>query len=178
MKIKKLMTRDVATCRTSDSTHHAAHLMWEKDCGVLPVVDEQQRLIGMMTDRDVCMAGYTTGRKLDQILVGDVMSRNVQACSPDDSIADAETAMKKRHVRRLPVVDSQSRVVGILSLNDLARGAVEHADKLDDGLSREHVAETLASVCEPWCSILAQPARPASAATAALAPAPLSSPAR
>ena len=177
MKIKELMTRDVATCRTSDSTRDAAHLMWEKDCGVLPVVDEQQRLIGMMTDRDVCMAGYTTGRKLDQILVGDVMSRNVQSCSPDDSLDAAETFMKKRHVRRLPVVDSQSHVVGILSLNDLARGAVEQ-DEADGGLSREEVAETLASVCEPWCSILARPASSASAATPTFRPPLVSSPAR
>jgi CBS domain-containing protein len=170
MKIKELMTSEVITCRASDSTHHAAHLMWEEDCGALPVVDEQQHPVGMITDRDVCMAGYMTGRKLDDIRVGDVMSRNVQACSTEDSVAVAEMAMEQRHVRRLPVVDSKSRLVGILSLSDMARGAAKHADKSGDGLALDKVAKTLAHVCEPWCSILAQPANRAPSTSSSRVP--------
>jgi len=158
MKIKDLMTRDVSTCRADDSANHAARLMWENDCGVVPVVDEQQRPIGMITDRDVCMAGYTTGRSLADIRVGDVMSRDVLACKPEDAIGVAELAMQQRHVRRLPVVDSGSKLVGILSLNDLARSAAKPGDKSDGGLALDKVAETLASVCTPWCDINLQPA--------------------
>jgi CBS domain-containing protein len=158
MKIHELMTRDVKTCRENDSTNEAARLMWENDCGVIPVVDEERRPIGIITDRDVCMAGYTTGRKLADIRVGDVMTRNVQACNIDDSVGAAELAMQQRHVRRLPVVDSKSRLVGILSLNDLARGAARKGNGTDADLVPAKVAETLASVSEPWCSISAQPA--------------------
>jgi CBS domain-containing protein len=153
MKIKDVMTRDVSTCRADDSTSHAARLMWENDCGVVPVVDAQLRPIGMITDRDVCMAGYTTGRSLADIRVGDVMSRDVKTCSPEDAIGVAELSMQQRHVRRLPVVDSRGRLVGILSLNDLARGAARHDEESDGDLALDKVGETLASVCTPWCEI-------------------------
>lgn len=158
MKIKDVMTRDVSTCRADDSTSQAARLMWENDCGVVPVVDEQQRPIGMITDRDICMAGYTTGRSLADIRVSEVMSRDVQTCYPEDAIGAAELAMQQRHVRRLPVVDSKRKLIGILSLNDLARGAAKHDGKPDGDLALDTVAETLASVCTPWCEINLQPA--------------------
>jgi CBS domain-containing protein len=161
MKIKDVMTRDVATCRPEDSTSQAARLMWEHDCGVVPVVDAQQRPVGMITDRDVCMAGYTTGRSLWDIKVGDVMSRSIQSCSLEDSVRAAELAMQRRHVRRLPVVDSAGKLVGLLSLSDIARRASKSNTRPDEGLELEKVGETLASVCQPWCTILAEtPSRP------------------
>jgi CBS domain-containing protein len=165
MKIKDVMTRDVIVCRAEDSTNHAAHLMWEHDCGVIPVVDDQERPIGMITDRDVCMAGYTTGRKLADIRVGDVMSGSIQACGPEDSVGVAEMAMQQRHVRRLPIIDSKNRLVGLLSLNDIARRAAKDGDKRAGGMDLEKVAETLASVSEPWCSINARPASRTESAT-------------
>lgn len=158
MKIKDVMTSDVATCRPEDSTSQAARLMWEHDCGIVPVVDAQGRPIGMITDRDVCMAGYTTGRTLRDIQVGDVMSRSIQSCGQEDSVRAAEVAMQRRHVRRLPVVDPAGKLVGLLSLSDLARHARRSSTRPDDGLELEKVAETLASVCEPWCTIQSAPA--------------------
>ncbi|MDZ4773323.1 MAG: CBS domain-containing protein [Planctomycetota bacterium] len=158
MKIADLMTRDVITCGPEDSADQAARLMWEHDCGVIPVVDAQRRPIGMITDRDVCMAGYTMGRRLVDIRVGDVMTRNVQTCSPEEPVAAAEFAMRQRHVRRLPVIDSELRLVGLLSLNDLARVAAKDDRKPANGLTRDTVAETLASISESWCSINARPA--------------------
>lgn len=156
MKIQDVMTTDVVTCKPGDPTSEAARLMWEHDCGVVPVVDEEGRPLGIVTDRDICMAAYTTGRPLAQIRVDEVMSRNLQTCSPEDSIGKAELSMQDRHVRRLPVVDDHSHLVGILSLNDIARCAAQNQGKKHETVAMEHVAETLASVCEPWCSILAR----------------------
>lgn len=153
MKVQDVMTSDVTTCGPEDSTSHAAHLMWEHDCGIIPVIDTERHPIGVITDRDVCMAGYTSGRSLAEIRVGEVMSRIVEVCQAEDSLGVAETAMRRRHVRRLPIIDSAGRLVGLLSLSDLSRRAAEMGVQATDGLGRDEVAETLASICEPWCNI-------------------------
>jgi CBS domain-containing protein len=160
MKIQDVMTIDVVTCKPTDSASHAARMMWEHDCGVIPVVDDEYRPLGMLTDRDVCMAAYTTGRSLADIRVEEVMSGNVQTCCPEDSIGKAELSMQDRRVRRLPVVDGDKRLVGILSLNDIARRAAQDQGRKHESIAMEHVAETLASVCEPWCSILSRNEHP------------------
>jgi CBS domain-containing protein len=156
MKIQDVMSVDVVTCKPADPTSEAARLMWEHDCGVVPVVDEENHPLGIVTDRDICMAAYMTGRPLAAIRVDEVMSRELQTCSPEDSIGKAELSMQDRHVRRLPVVDDDSHLVGILSLNDIARRAAHDQGRKHETIAMEHVAETLASVCEPWCNILSK----------------------
>lgn len=162
MKVRELMTSDVQVCGPRDDLNRAAQIMWDHDCGVVPVVDAERRPIGMLTDRDVCMAAYTQGKLLGAIHVEEVMSREVQACGPDDPVADAEAAMRERRVRRLPVVDAAGKLVGILSLNDIARRAVLERGKRRGAPALEEVSETLASVCRPWCEIEGEGARGAS----------------
>lgn len=157
MNAEDLMTRDVVTCRAEDSAGHAARLMWEHDCGVIPVVDAEGRPVAMVTDRDLCMAGYTTGRSLFDIRVESAMSKGVRACRTTDSIGAAETSMRQARVRRLPVVDSNNRLVGMLSLSDLARGACERWKKHGDTQAPMRVMETLAAVSQPWCNIVDRP---------------------
>ena len=138
MRAEQVMTRDVATCAPSDTLNRAAQLMWERDCGVIPVVDDE-RVVGVLTDRDCCMAAYTKGRRLDDISVGEVMSSDVKSCSPDEAVGDVETRMSKFQIRRMPVL-SDGQLVGILSMNDLAL-AVER------GMAEpEAVVETLAHI--------------------------------
>src|SRR5207245_173206 len=90
MDIRVLMTADVARCHVGDTAHHAAKLMWDHDCGGLPVVDDRGVPLGMVTDRDICMAAYTRGVPLKDIPIQSVMSRHLYSCRVDDPIETAE----------------------------------------------------------------------------------------
>jgi CBS domain-containing protein len=126
--------------------------MWEGDCGCVPVVEKDTdgaRVIGMITDRDICMAGYTQGRPLSAIRVDSAMARQVFSCRPTDSIAEALNILRTHQVRRLPVVDNGDNVVGMLSLADFAREAVrEHARKGRE-VTDTRIGEVLEAICVP-----------------------------
>jgi CBS domain-containing protein len=146
MQVQELMTEDVAFCREGDSGAEAARLMWDCDCGSIPVLStDGRRLLGVVTDRDLCMAAFTTGLGLDAIRVENAMARPPLTCGPEDDLAMVQRVMREFQVRRVPVVDRQDELVGILSLNDLALWA-ESLGKGRDNQLRE-VALTLASVC-------------------------------
>ncbi len=159
MQVRELMTRDVQVCGPRDDLNRAAQIMWDHDCGVVPVVDSERRPIGMVTDRDVCMAAYTQGKPLSAIRAEEVMSRELQTCGPDTPVGDAEAAMRERRVRRLPVVDPAGKLVGILSLNDVARRAVQERGKRRGTPALDEVSETLAAVCRPWSEVVGEGAR-------------------
>ena len=140
MKVREIMTKDVRTCRPDTSLAEAVRLMWEKDCGVLPVVTADGKVTGMITDRDICVAIATRGQTADRILVSGVIGPKVCNCAQDDDATVALQTMKSQRIRRLAVVDSQGRLKGILSLSDI----VTHAGAT---LSTE-IVNTLASICE------------------------------
>src|SRR5260221_9521661 len=122
MNVEDLMTQNVALVRPEQTLGMAAQLMWDCDCGALPVVErDSAKVVGMITDRDICMAAWSRGQAPNVIFVGEVMSREVATCHPDDTIAHAESSMRGSQVRRLPVVDGAQRLIGILSLADIAR---------------------------------------------------------
>lgn len=146
MRVEQIMSREVASCLAEDTLNRAAQLMWEHDCGCVPVVGSDNTLIGILTDRDITMAAYTQGRPLTQLLVSDVMSRDVQRCSPDDALASVETRMRAAQVRRLPVVDAEGVLVGIVSLNDLALEASKERGTRHPELTPAEVARTLAEI--------------------------------
>lgn len=146
MRIEQLMNKPAITCGQDDSLNTAARLMWENDCGALPVVGDDGRVVGVLTDRDICMAAYTQGRPLHAIHAVTAMAKEIFSCHPDESIEAAERLMTDKRVRRLPVVDSENRPVGVLSLNDLARDAT--SSRKEDGAQRE-VVKTLAAICQP-----------------------------
>jgi len=120
MKIEQIMNRNVRYCRPQDSLNSAAQIMWEAGCGAVPVVDEQSRPIGFLTDRDVCMAAYTQGRLLREIPVETAMARKVVTCGVEDELSTAAVLMQQNRTRRLPVIDQDGTLVGLLSLDDLA----------------------------------------------------------
>ncbi len=146
MKVEQLMKRPVRTCQSEDSLDWVAELMWEADCGCLPVVDGEERLLAVVTDRDICMAAHFQGGPLYALKVKGAMSKNVFACSPQDTIADAENVMRTNQIRRLPVIDAERRVVGILSLNDLALEAGATGAKKRE-VTLTDVGRTLQAVC-------------------------------
>jgi CBS domain-containing protein len=139
LRVRDRMRRDVATCTPRDALDVPARIMWERDCGCVPVVadDGSGVVVGMITDRDVCMAAHLKGARLADLRVASAMSSRVHACRPDDTVAEAEALMRSNQIRRLPVVDAEFRLCGILSLADLAEGGAAE------------VARTLEAICRP-----------------------------
>jgi CBS domain-containing protein len=117
--VSKLM-KPVRSCRSNDTLNEPARLMWEFDCGAVPVVDDAGCLVGIITDRDICMAAYTRGQSLGSLRVESVMAEDVASVSPDDTLDTITALMRQRQIRRVPVVDDGC-VVGIVSLADVAR---------------------------------------------------------
>lgn len=150
MKISKVMKKEVVACGAADTLERAAHLMWERDLGSVVVLDDDGRVAGMITDRDICMAAYTRGEPLRAIPVAAAMARVVHTCKPDQDVQSVEHEMARAQVRRMPVVDVAGHPIGIVSLYDLAR-ATQH----DGGLSPAEVTSTLAAVCAPRTRALA-----------------------
>jgi CBS domain-containing protein len=145
MRIQEIMSKPVVTCRPEDPLNTAAQLMWEHDCGAIPVTEDGQ-LVGIVTDRDICMAAYTQGKPLSEIPVAHAMATQVFSCNPEEALDAAERLMSEKQIRRVPVVNGDNRPVGILSLNDIARhGASTGRAK---GIDRE-VTRTLAAIGTP-----------------------------
>jgi CBS domain-containing protein len=154
MKIYQIMNRPVETCHEQDNLNAVAGKMWDSDVGCLPVVNAENQVSGIITDRDICMAAYTQGRSLKQIPVYTVMSKQVFFCGPEDTIPQAEEMMRLHQVRRLPVVDADRKLVGILSLNDLVREAEKELETALPEITVKEVADTLAVVYKPRASEL------------------------
>jgi len=144
MKIKEVMSRDVATCRPSDSVATAATRMWDRDCGALPVV-EDGRVRGMITDRDICIALVFKGREPWAVDVGEVVNGPLFSCSPETDVAEALEVMRDHQVRRLPVLDD-GRLAGVVSLSDLALAAGE-GKGTEQGPSCREVVDALQGIC-------------------------------
>lgn len=149
MVIAVLMSRAVATCKIDDRLDVAAKLMWDLDIGCVPVVDDQHHVIGIVTDRDICMAAFTQAKAPQQVFVHEAMAREVYSCLPDDSLTEAEEIMRKHRVRRLPVVDLDGHLVGLISLNDLARESVRQQTRVQKDLTPQDISATLAAICQP-----------------------------
>src|SRR5579862_4107062 len=101
MKVSELMTSDVVSCSTKDSLNRVAQLMWERRCGCVPVLDDVERVVGILTDRDLCMAAYTQGKRLDDMPATSAMSRPVQTCPPSATVEEVEDIMMAHGVRRV-----------------------------------------------------------------------------
>jgi CBS domain-containing protein len=151
MRVEQVMTRTVETCGPHDHLDRAAQLMWDYDCGVVPVVNGEgaQRVIGMITDRDVCMAAYTQGRPLSEIAVATAMSQRLCSCRTTDAVAVALKVMETNQVRRLPVLDADDRLVGVLSLADLGREAAREHGQADVALNDAAIGEALEAIAKP-----------------------------
>lgn len=149
MKISHIMKTDVESCGVDDNLAAAASRMWDCDIGCLPVLDGPGQVVGMVTDRDICMAALTRGQCLQDIPVSVAMAKEVLSCSPDATLVEAEEVMRSGQVRRLPVIDSEGALVGIISLNDLALLAGHEMGRKNRDLSVQEVTATLAAICVP-----------------------------
>ena len=151
MKVENLMTKEVASCRTDDTLNDAARIMWERDCGFVPITEsgESHRVVGVVTDRDICIAAYTRGQALGQIRVGDVMSTGIRSCKPGEDLASVEAAMSRAQIHRMPVVDDADQLLGVISLADMAREAAREAGSRRQEVTVKEIGETLAAIRQP-----------------------------
>jgi len=149
MRVEQLMTRQAKSCSPGDTLESAAQLMWDHDCGSLPVCsgDGAARVIGMITDRDIAMCAMFHPKSLRDLPVSEAMARNLRTCRPTDSIDDAEKIMREAQIRRLPVVDSDGRLMGMISLADLAREAARERATTAAEITETEVGDTLAAIC-------------------------------
>lgn len=145
MRARDLMTYPVITCHVNDSLASVARQMWDHDCGALAVVKDEGVLTSMITDRDICMAAYTQGRPLDEILVHSAMARGVVSATADLGVDEIERMMAEHQIRRIPIVDGEFHPIGMVALADLATECVRPASHLKQG----RLAHTLASIERP-----------------------------
>jgi CBS domain-containing protein len=124
MKVKEIMTQSPVCCSADTNVGAAVELMWVRNCGMLPVVGIDRKLLGIVTDRDICIAMGTRNRLAGELSVGEIANRNVFTCKPDDEIHEALNTMATKQVRRLPVVNGQGIPQGILSMDDI----IAHGD--------------------------------------------------
>ena len=119
MKVKEVMTKHPCACRPSSNLAEVTALMWEHQCGSVPLVDDHQKVTGMITDRDICIALGTRNARASEIRAADVTPPRYFACKPEDDIREAMKTMASQGVRRLPVTDTEGQLTGILSIDDL-----------------------------------------------------------
>jgi CBS domain-containing protein len=147
MSVKDLMTKQPQTVGPNDTTDTAARRMWEADCGALPVLDDDGVVLAMVTDRDICMAAWSRNQRPEELRVRDAMSTRLVTCGPSDPLETAEATMRLHQVRRLPVVDESKKLIGIISLADIAL-ATARASHRELPRESDGVSTTLAIICE------------------------------
>ena len=146
MKIQDLMTSDVQCCGPDTNLAAAAKMMWDSDCGALPVLNVEGHVMGMITDRDICMAAATKNKPASDITVWETVSGKVYTCQPSDDVHTALDIMKREKVRRLPVVDEDGVLQGIVAMNDFVLLAADAKGAKAPAVSYEDVVRTMKAI--------------------------------
>jgi CBS domain-containing protein len=158
MQIKQVMTKNVATCQPDTNLAVVAQLMWDRDCGLVPVVDAGNKIVGVITDRDICIASATRRLRPDQITAAQAMrTEPIHTTTPAVTTERALATMRQFQVRRLPVISDDGTITGIVSLNDIVLAAQQK-----EGPAATDIVSTLAAICahQPIGAVAAQ-VRPA-----------------
>lgn len=140
MKCKDIMTKSIKMCDSSCSARDVAQIMKKINTGAVPVVDDEDRVTGIVTDRDIALHTVADGKDPSKVKVHDIMSKHIVTSHEDDLLDDAIVKMKENKVRRLPIVDDEGRLTGMLSLGDIA---------LLSDLECKVIEETLGQISEP-----------------------------
>lgn len=125
MNVRHIMTQPAVACRPDTDLAHAAKLMLDGRLGSLPVVDQHHHVVGMLTDRDIALAVATHRRNTTHVPVSEVMTKIVQCCRAEEDVSAVLSHMADAHVCRLPVVDEETRLAGILSIDDIVQRAID-----------------------------------------------------
>lgn len=148
MRVSEMMVRTAATCSAEMNLGEVVEVMWKRNCGILPIVNAQSKVTGVITDRDISVALGTRNRLPGEIKVKDVAGPNLYSCKPEDDVRSALQTMANAKVRRLPVINAGGRLEGILSMDDIVLHA-ETTNRNSD-VSAERVVNTLKAVYSPY----------------------------
>jgi len=143
MKVKDLMTQNPFCVSSDQSLNDATQLMWEHNCGSVPVVNAENHVVAMLTDRDIAMSAYITGNRLADTPVSSAQSGQVVSCKPDNDLSTVEELMQLHQLHRIPVVGDNHELVGIVSLNDLAVAYKSGAKSIKP----KDLCDTLSAIC-------------------------------
>lgn len=147
MKVKDVMTPDAKAIWITESLADAAKEMWENDCGALPILKDGRKVVGMITDRDICMGGAMRERSLAHISVEEIMNKCVYAAEPDEDIEQALQTMREHKIRRLPVLNPEGELEGIVSMNDIVLHAKAQNGKKPP-IDYTDVVKTYQAICD------------------------------
>src|SRR5688572_19764420 len=147
MKVKETMTGDAKVCELNASLADAAKAMWENDCGALPVLKDGREVVGLITDRDICMGLAMRHANPSEISVEEVMTGALYSVTPETDIQEALKTMQAHKVRRLPVIDPEGELQGMLSMNDITLQAKEQSGRKPLDLSFSDVVQTYKAIC-------------------------------
>ena len=147
MKVKEVMTPNPTAIWLTESLADAAQLMWENDCGVLPIIKDGRKVIGLITDRDICMATAIKQANPSEISVEEVMTGQVYSVKSEVDVAAALQAMQEHRIRRLPVVSADGELEGILSMNDIVLKASDSNGKAAQ-IEYGDVVKTYQAICQ------------------------------
>ena len=143
MKIEEIMSKDPSCCMPEDDVEVAAEIMRRLDTGFVPVtqdLSQPSKLVGVITDRDLCLGVVAAGKERTSMRVGEIMSTKLTVCKPTETAEQALARMKRAKVRRIPVVNRDFEVIGIVSMADIVR---HHA------VSNTEIFKTLNAICTP-----------------------------
>jgi CBS domain-containing protein len=144
MKVRDVMTKQTAFCGPGTNLAQAVELMWKNACGFLPVAGEGGNVIGVITDRDISIALGTRDRRASEVCVRDVISQKLFTCTPDDDVHTALKTLKSEGIRRLPVIDREGMLMGVLSIDDVVLNARVDATRKD--ISLEDIENTYKTI--------------------------------
>ena len=146
MKVREVMTDGLTFCSPNTDLATVASLMWDNDRGVVPALDDSGKVVGMITDRDICIAVATKRRLASDISVSEAMSRVVYACQPDDNVKDALRIMQHCNVMRLPVINDKGTLQGVLSIYNIVLQAGSNNGRKSQPLSSEQVINAIKEI--------------------------------
>jgi CBS domain-containing protein len=146
MRVLDCMMGTPYYCRPENNLGSATELMWTANCGFLPVMNAEGNVAGVITDRDICIALGTRGQSAGEVPIGEVMSRKVFSCAPEDDVHSALRTMREGHVRRLPVIAKNGTLVGVISMDDILLRAESTAAVTAGELSAQEVVDAFRAI--------------------------------
>ncbi len=141
------MTNDVGFCLLTDDLTKAAGVMRQRDCGIVPILDAEKRVVGVITDRDVCIAVASRDCKPSEIKVEELCRENIIVCEPNEKINDVLKKMRKNQIKRLPVTSQSGELVGIISITDILSTTSKNKSK--NKKLRKKIISTLMEIGKP-----------------------------
>jgi CBS domain-containing protein len=150
MNVRDAMTKAPARCTPGINLGAAVEILWNGNCGILPIVDEHERVISVITERDICIALGTRNRLPGEITVGEVATHRAICCSSDDDVRSALAKMVQAKVRRLPIVTVEGKLEGIIAMDDVVAPIVlKNTDRGNQPTSQDALSKPLRSTDSP-----------------------------